>query len=69
MFDINEMLEYMEFDMQQSIFAMYEDAVMQMQRTGRSIEEINAFTDEFDRSTSREQAEATINQWKTRVLN
>lgn len=52
-----------------SIFSIYREIVAEMTYNGSSIELIVAMTEDFDRSTSREQAMETLNCWKNRTIN
>lgn len=52
-----------------SIFSIYREIVTEMTYNGSPIELIVAMTEDFDRSTSREQALETLNCWKNRTIN
>lgn len=51
-----------------SIFSIYREIVAEMTYNGSPIELIVAMTEDFDKSTSREQALETLNCWKIELL-
>lgn len=53
---------------EQSIFDIYNETVAEMVNRGVQADKIEAMTNEFDKSTSREQALQVLNSWRSSTL-